>query len=128
MISIEKPTEQGRSEERETLETIVEEAGPLREVRKAELHSGDRVLVRTANSTYSIRVLEDGIYSVSGGWFDRRGLSPLKTTITGCTWDRRAIKPDILTACGLHLEFGNGVVTSKIREIDVTRFGEHSNN
>ena len=42
MISIEKPTEQARSEERETLETIVEEAEPLREVRKAELHSGDR--------------------------------------------------------------------------------------
>ena len=96
-------------------------------MRKAELHYGDWVQVRTANSIYSIRVLEDGIYSVSGGWFDRRGLSPLKTTITGCRWGRRALNPDIVAACGLHLEFGNGVVTSRIQEIVVTRFGDHSN-
>lgn len=125
MISIEKPTDPNLK--KETLGTIVEEAEPLREVRKGELHSGDWVQVRTANSIYSIRVLEDGIYSVSGGWFDRRGLSPLKTTITGCRWGRLTIKPDIVAACGLHLEFGNGVVTSTIQEIDVTRFGEHSN-
>ena len=127
MISVEKPTEKPVLK-KETPGTSVEQAGRLREVRKAELHSGDWVQVRTANSTYSIRVLEEGIYSVSGGWFDRQGLSPLRTTITGCTWGRRALKPDFVAACGLHLEFGNGVVTSRIQEIDVTRFGEHSNN
>ena len=127
MISVEKAADRPVLKT-EPLGTSVEQVGRLREVRKAELHSGDWVQVRTANSIYSIRVLEEGIYSVSGGWFDRRGLSPLKTTITGCTWGRRALKPDIVAACGLHLEFGNGVVTSRIQEIDVTRFREHSNN
>ncbi|MDA2938136.1 hypothetical protein MYX75_07740, partial [Acidobacteria bacterium AH-259-A15] len=77
-------------------------------------------------STYSIHVLEDGFYSVSGGWFDRKGLSPLRTTITGCTWGGSAIKIDIVAACGLHLEFGNQVVTSTIRKVCLIRFGgEH---
>lgn len=86
---------------------------------KADLGFGDLVLVTTANSTYSIYVLDDGFYSVSGGWFDRRHLSPMKTTITGCTWGGSAIKSDIVAACGLHLEFGNRVVTSRIKKVHV---------
>ena len=124
MISREKPTDRP---DLKTPGTIVEETEPQKEVRKAELHSGDQVLVRTAHSTYCIRVLGNGLYSVSGGWYDRRGVSPFKTTITGCTWGRRAIKLDTVAACGLHLEFGFGVVTSRIREVDVIRFGEHGN-
>jgi len=50
-----------------TLGAIVEHADQLREVRKAELYFGDWVLVTTENSTYSIHVLEDGLYSISGG-------------------------------------------------------------
>ena len=111
-----------------TLGAIVEHADRLREVRKAELYYGDWVLVTTVYSTYSIHVLEDGFYSISGGWFDRKGLSPLKTTITGCTWGGSAIKVDIVAACGLHLEFGNGVVTSAIRKVDLIRFGRESLN
>ena len=80
----------------------------------------------TLNSTYSIRVLEDGFYSVSGGWFDREGLSPFRTTITGCSWGGSAIKLDIVAACGLHLEFGNRVVTSPIRKVYVMRFSEQA--
>ena len=106
-----------------TLGAIVEHADQLKEVRKAELYLGDWVLVTTENSTYSIHVLEDGLYSISGGWFDRKGLSPLKTTITGCTWGGSAIKIDVVAACGLHLEFGNRVVTSAIRKVDLIRFG-----
>lgn len=110
-----------------TLEAIVEHVDRLRAVHKADLHFGDWVLVTTVNSTYSIRVLEDRFYSVSGGWFDRKGLSPLRTTITGCTWGGSAIKLDIVAACGLHLEFGNGVVTSTIRKVGVIRFeGAHT--
>ena len=88
---------------------------------KVDLEFGDLVLVNTANSTYSIYVLDDGFYSISGGWFDRQGLSPMKTTIAGCTWGGSAIKSDILAACGLHLEFGNRVVTSRIKKVDVVR-------
>ncbi len=106
-----------------TLANITQQAGRLKEVRKEELDSGDWVVVTTRNSTYSIRVLEGDCYSISGGWFDHEGLSPLKTTITGCTWGGSAIKLDIVAACGLHLEFGNRVVTSAIQKVCVMRFG-----
>jgi hypothetical protein len=39
--------------------------------------------------------------------------------INGCTWGGSAIKQDILAARGLHLEFGNTVRTTRIREIRV---------
>jgi len=106
-----------------TLGAIVAQADQLREVRKEDLHCGDRVLVTTANSTYSIQVIGDGLYSVSGGWFDRQGLSPWRTTIAGCSWGGSAIKLDIVAACGLHLEFGNSVLTSAVQSFCVIPFG-----
>jgi len=102
-----------------TLDAIVRHVDELSAVRKAELSPGDWVVVTTANSTYSIHVLGEGLYSVSGGWFDRHGLSPLQTTIAGCTWGGSAIKIDVIAACGLRLEFGNRVLTSGIRHIQV---------
>jgi hypothetical protein len=102
----------------------VKHAEGLNAVRKSDLESGDCLMVRTSNSTYSIHVLHDGLYSVSGGWFDRQGLSPLETTITGCTWGGSAIKLDIMAARGLHLEFGNRVVTSRIRDVQILRYAQ----
>ncbi len=67
-----------------TLGAIIEQADELEEVHKKELYFGDCVLVTTENSTYSIHVIGDGLYYVSGGWFDREGWSPLRTTIAGC--------------------------------------------
>ncbi|MGH9367493.1 MAG: hypothetical protein ACRD3M_07445, partial [Thermoanaerobaculia bacterium] len=61
--------------------------------------------------------------SVRGGWFDRQKLSPVTTSIAGCTWGGSAIKNDIVAACRLHLEFGNRVLTSRIREVLVIRGG-----
>ena len=79
--------------------------------------------VETENSVYDIAVLEDSTYSISGGWFDRQGVSPVRISIAGCTWGGTVIKNDIVAACGLHLEFGNRVVTSRIREVHVIRDG-----
>ncbi len=107
-----------------TLGAIVAHVGRLEAVRKADLELGDQILVSTRNSTYSIHVLQEDLYSVSGGWFDRQGLSPWKVTINGCTWGGRAIKSDIVAACGLHLEFGNQVVTSRIMGFQVIRCRE----
>ena len=120
--------EYGAIDSYRTIGAIVKHVDRLHAVRKADLEFGDRVLVTTANSTYSIHVLEDGLYSISGGWFDRHGLSPLKTTITGCTWGGSAIKLDILAACGLHLEFGNRVVTSGIKRVQVVRCEQRAAN
>lgn len=102
-----------------TLESITRHAEALPAVRRQELERGDWILVTTSNSTYVICVLGDDIFSVTGGWFDKHGLSPLLTTIVGCTWGGSAIKLDIVAACGLRLEFGNRVVTSRIRKVQV---------
>jgi hypothetical protein len=104
-----------------TLETIVEQARSLEEVRKRDLHWGDRVLITTRNSLYTIWVLGDGLYWVWGGWFDRQGESPQRVRINGCTWGGSAIKQDIIAARGLRLEFGNRVLTTRIRQVCVIR-------
>lgn len=91
----------------------------LREVRKADLQPGDWVFVKTIQSTYRIKVKEGGQYEVSGGWFERKGMSPTNLGITGCTWGGSAVKIDIVAACGLRLEFANRLITSPIQKIIV---------
>ena len=86
-----------------TLEAAVAEAQSLDEVRKKDLHNLDRVLVTTRNSLYTIWVLDEGVYWVSGGWFDLRGISPQRVAINGCTWGGTAIKSDIVAAGGQSL-------------------------
>ncbi len=111
-----------------TLGAIVKQTDQLEAVRKNDLRFGDRLVVTTCNSTYSIHVLKNGKYVISGGWVDKEGLSPMTTNISGYTWGGSAIKVDIVAACGLHLEFGNRVVTSRIQQFDVIRFGTDSVN
>lgn len=96
---------------------IVNESRYLNQLYKSRVKVGDRIILKTYNSTYLIKVLENGQYEVSGGWFEKNNLTQTKTTIHGCTWGGSIIKSDIVAACGLHLEFGNKVVTSKIRRI-----------
>ncbi|MGE5795446.1 MAG: hypothetical protein ACM34O_05610 [Ignavibacteria bacterium] len=99
------------------LERLVNECGQLVQIQKNELQPGDYIILKTINSVYIIKVLEDGYYAVSGGWFDKNESSPVKTTISGCTWGGCIIKTDIIAACGLCLEFGNKVITSSIKKI-----------
>jgi hypothetical protein len=110
----------GIPEER-TLDSITRRANTLQQVRKSELDAGDWLQVTTRNSVYSIYVLDKGVYSISGGWVDQQGLSPLTTTINGCTWGGSVIKVDVAAACGLRLEFGKRVVTSTIQKVVVIR-------
>jgi len=102
-----------------SLEALAEQARSLEEVRKADLRSGDRIVVTTRNSRYTIWALGDGHYWVWGGWFDRRGVSPCRVTINGCTWGGSAIKHDVLVARGLFLEFGNRVLTTRVQNVHV---------
>ena len=106
-----------------SLEKILEGIIHLKQVRKADLQFGDWVIVTTQNSVYALHVLDNNCYLVSGGWFDRQGLSPMKTTISGCTWGGSIIKVDIVAACGLCLEFGNHVVTTNIQKVCVIHSG-----
>jgi hypothetical protein len=104
-----------------TVDAILDQVGRFEAIRKADLRRGDRVIVATENSLYSIHVEDEGTYSVSGGWFDRNGMSPVTLSISGCTWGGTAIKRDLVAARGLRLEFGNRVVTSPIRDVRVIR-------
>ena len=105
------------------LETLVAHADRVPQIRKSELSSGDHVIVKTENSVYSIRIMNNGACVVSGGWFDRKGLSPMKTRISGCTWGGSTIKIDVAAACGLRLEFGNRLITTTIQRIFVLPAG-----
>jgi hypothetical protein len=109
-----------------SLEKIVKRTANLKQVRKSDLEFGDLVFITTKNSTYTVHVFGDGYYLVSGGWFDLKGLSPMKTTITGCSLGGSIIKLDIVAACGLCLEFGNKVVTSTVQKICVVRGGNQN--
>lgn len=100
-----------------TLTDIVEESQTLNQIYKSNLKVGDSIILKTNNSIYLIKVMAEERYIVSGGWFDKTNSSPVSTTINGCTWGSSIIKNDIVAACGLHLEFGNQVVTSRIKKI-----------
>ncbi|HEY6952142.1 MAG TPA: hypothetical protein VI758_07020 [Bacteroidota bacterium] len=102
-----------------TLASLVRSVNNLDEVRKSSLKSGDWIFVRTLKSLYVIRVLDGGSYSVSGGWFEKKGLARVRVRIVGCTWGGSAIKKDLVAACGLRIEFGNRLTTSPIQKIFV---------
>ena len=100
-----------------SLTSIAEQSQHLSQIRKVDLRAGDRLYVKTSNSLYMLQSVGNNNYLVSGGWFDRKGLSPLRTTITGCTWGGSVIKLDVAAACGLCLEFGNRVITTPIKKV-----------
>ena len=89
----------------------------LKQVRKIDVRSGDYVIVKTCNSVYILRMVDKNECLASGGWFDKKGVSPVKTKVKGCTWGGTTIKMDIVAACGLCIEFANNITTSEIRMI-----------
>ena len=104
-----------------SLEALTAVAARLSAVRKANLRWGDQVIVTTKNSVYSLFVVEDGTYWVTGGWFNRHLCSPQRVWVNGCTFGGTAIMTDIVAAPGLFLEFGNRVTTTRIRGTRVLR-------
>jgi hypothetical protein len=104
-----------------SLDALVREARLIDSVDKDDLQCGDRVVVKTKNSVYSIYALGGDEYYVSGGWFDRQGISPVRTTIQGCTWGGSAIKTDVVAAEGLFLEFAGNLKTTRIQQFELIR-------
>lgn len=109
-----------------TLKQLTDNCEELLQIHKNKLQVGDRLFLKTLNSTYIIKVIGNSEYVVSGGWFDRQNLSPHKINIRGCTWGGTAIKTDIIAAPGLCIEFSNNLITSKIDK--VFYFSYESNN
>jgi hypothetical protein len=104
-----------------SLDFIVKQTTEIDKVKRCHLKTGDYMYVKTLNSVYVIRKREDNLYEVSGGWFDRRGLSPKVIAIRGCTWGGSIINLGIVAARGLLIEFGNNLLTSPIRKIIVIK-------
>jgi hypothetical protein len=100
-----------------SLQAIVSSADGAAGVRRNEVRDGDLLLVKTRNSVYTILIRNGGACRVSGGWFDRRGKSPMETTVAGCTWGGSAIKADLIAAVGLCIEFGNRLITTEARRV-----------
>ncbi|MDX1585395.1 MAG: hypothetical protein R3222_01575 [Balneolaceae bacterium] len=88
---------------------------------KSDIEVGDHVQIRTQNSTYCLRVLENDTYMVEGGRFDRKKMSPLEMTITGCGLGGTFVKTDLVAACGLNIEFENRIITSTVISFVVFR-------
>ncbi len=101
----------------QSLDRIIERIDQLKQISKNDLEHGDFIFVKTRNSVYHIRKAEDNLYEVSGGWFDRNGISPHRLTIRGCTWGGSIINIRMAAACGFCLEFGNNLVTSPVNKI-----------
>jgi hypothetical protein len=98
----------------QSLDRIIERIDKLKHISKNSLEYGDFIFVRTRNSIYKMRKAEEDLYEVWGGWFDRKGLSPKRLTIRGCTWGGSVINISMAAACGLCLEFGNNLITSPV--------------
>jgi hypothetical protein len=86
-------------------------------IREEDLEPGDVVIIRTRNSTYSLRVNGDGTFDATGGWFARHAGSGERVRIAGCTWGGSALLTRMVAAPGMCLEFTNRVLTTRIREV-----------
>ena len=100
-----------------TLDAITKHARLDQVIQKSDIHWGDRVIVKTRNSTYCLLALGDDTFAVSGGWFEKNASGAVG--VNGCTYGGRAILHDVVAGCGLFLEFGNNVLTTRIRDVRV---------
>lgn len=107
-------------------ESVVARSQSIEGLWRSALEWGDRLIVITLNSIYSLYVIDDDQFIVTGGWFDRKQSSPAIVRIAGCSWGGSAINRKLVAAPGLHLEFGNGVVTTPIQRVILTRREEES--
>ena len=86
-------------------------------IRDADLQAGDWIIIRTRNSTYTLRAHGDGTFEASGGWFSQHGGDGERLRVAGCTWGGTALLTRMVAAPGMFLEFDNRVRTTRIREV-----------
>lgn len=99
------------------IEELAEAAGVVGGVRRQDLEVGDRVIVSTKNSVYSLVFRGDGRFDVGGGWFEREGSGSETVEILGCTAGGHALFTDHIAAPGLFMEFADGLRTTRIRSV-----------
>jgi hypothetical protein len=99
------------------IDGLAEAADLVDGVRRRDLDPGDRIIISTKNSVYSLCARADGSFDVSGGWFEREGDGPARVEIRGCTAGGHAIFTDHIAARGLFMEFADGLRTTRIRTV-----------
>jgi len=108
------------------LDGLTDAADLVDGVKRRDLDSGDRIIISTKNSVYSLTARADGLFDVSGGWFEREGEGETLVEIRGCTAGGHAIFTDHVAAKGLFMEFADGLRTTRIcsvRLIPVSKSG-----
>jgi hypothetical protein len=110
------------TEECRTLDSLSENARAIDGIWADEVEPGDRLIVHTQNSVYSLTALPNGLFRVSGGWFSAQGLDEVELRIVGCTWGGRAILTRLIAAPGMCIEFDNTVQTTSVREVRLFRY------
>lgn len=99
------------------IDDLAEAAGDVGGVRRRDLETGDRVIVSTKNSVYSLTMRGDRSFEVSGGWFEREGEGIVTVEILGCTAGGHALFTDHIASPGLFIEFADGLRTTRIRTV-----------
>lgn len=102
-----------------SLDSMIRSVHSLPRLARESVCPGDWILVRTVKSVYTLKVLGNGLYEVSGGWFTKKGLAFVRIGISGATWGGSAIMPGVLAACGMNIEFQNRLITSPVQRIVV---------
>jgi hypothetical protein len=100
-----------------SIDDLAEAAGVVGGVRRQDLESGDRIIVSTKNSVYSLTLRANGSFEVSGGWFEREGDGSVVVEILGCTAGGHALFTDHIAAPGMCMEFNDGLRTTRIRTV-----------
>ncbi len=106
-----------RSMKAVALDGLTEAADLVDGVKRRDLDPGDRIIISTKNSVYSLTVLAGGLFDVRGGWFEREGEGETLVEIRGCTAGGHAIFADHIAAKGLFMEFADGLRTTRIRSV-----------
>lgn len=99
------------------LDGLTEAAELVDGVRRRDLDPGDRIVISTKNSVYSLTARADGDFDVSGGWFEREGGGATRVEVRGCTAGGHAIFTDHIAARGLFMEFADGLRTTRIKSV-----------
>lgn len=89
----------------------------IQQVRREQLKPNDKLFVKTINSEYKIEVIDHARFSISGGWFDKRGISPFYGSIEGVTWGWGDLISDIVVQTGMRIKFKDGPTTSHVKSI-----------
>ncbi len=97
------------------IDDLAEAAEIVGGVKRSDLEAGDRVVVSTRNSVYSLTARTDGSFEVSGGWVEREGAGTVRVEVLGCNAGGHALFSEHIAAPGLFMEFADGLRTTRVR-------------